>query len=243
MKKIKSFHKITISVFLTLLLFSGCDSWKTDLKADIDQESKDYCLFAPGSYWIYQDSATLEIDSTVIIDISYKKSTFAKPTRPFLFEEYIMNIQYFSKNAIKYNGEHILTSKYCDEDNVKDNVIKPIMCTSSIVIGENEEFKNGLKLIYHNGSIGAIYNFDTDPSYDIFVKYESYFSNFQIEEKMFSNVKLFTVSVIDYSNNKKQYQTNIYVAKYIGPIRTEVISEDTYNVRNLIKYDVNPYNQ
>jgi hypothetical protein len=118
------------------------------------------------------------------------------------------------------------------------------MCTSYIIIGENENFKHGLISIYHNGNIGEIYNdFYTNLPFDVRIKYESYFSNFQIEGKTFSNVKLFTITVIDYSNDKKQYQTKIYVAKYTGIIRIEVISEDTCIAKNLIQCNVNPYNQ
>ncbi len=222
MKKIKTFYKTPISVFLTLLLFSGCDSWKTDLKADIDQESKDYCLFAPGSYWVYQDSATLEIDSTVIVDISYKESTFAKPTRPFLFEEYIMNIQYFFKNAIKYNGEHILTSKYCDGYKVEAGTNEPIFLLSTEGIDE-----------HYIKVASSFFKYSKNSCSDNFL----YFENYQIGENVFSKVKVFT-----YSFSDNPYQIKTYWAKHVGIIRTEYIGEDFYAVRNLIKYDVNPYN-
>ncbi|MDL2309207.1 hypothetical protein LJC53_06465 [Bacteroidales bacterium OttesenSCG-928-C03] len=70
-------HKLVVGLLFLPLLFSGCDSWKTDLEALIDQESKDYCLFAEGSYWIYQDSATLDIDS-VVIDIPIEYISYEK---------------------------------------------------------------------------------------------------------------------------------------------------------------------
>ncbi|MCL2290440.1 MAG: hypothetical protein FWC34_07035 [Bacteroidetes bacterium] len=53
----------------TILLLSGFLSacWKPkEYKYLIDQETKDYCLFGESSYWIYQDSATLNVDSVVI---------------------------------------------------------------------------------------------------------------------------------------------------------------------------------
>ena len=125
--KIKTFHKTCLILCISITLFTGCDSWKTDLKADIDQESKDYCLFAQGSYWLYQDSATLKIDSTVVVGISYDKTTLATPTSPFLWEEYFIDMRFFLENNTYYDGRHILTSKYCKKYYVEAGINEPIL--------------------------------------------------------------------------------------------------------------------
>ncbi len=214
MKKFKSLYKITISVFLTLSLFSGCDSWKTDLKADIDQESKDYCLFAPGSYWVYQDSATLEIDSTVVVSISYNKSTHANPTISFLWEEYTMKMKNFQKNNTYHNGSYTLTSKYCDKDMVEIGIMKFCLLFES----------GGGK--YHNGEIHDSYG--KNATLKLINIQDLYF---------YSKVKVFQD---DYLEERKIF----YWAKHIGLIREEIFKKDSLiSVRNLIKYNVNPYNQ
>ena len=62
MKTTKFIYKISIILILCALV-NAC--WKP-VNVKIDQETKDYCLFAEGSYWIYQDSVTLKIDSVFI---------------------------------------------------------------------------------------------------------------------------------------------------------------------------------
>jgi len=65
MKTIKLIYTLGI-----ILLLSGCLNIacfvKKDTKICIDQESKDYCVYDEGSYWIYQDSASHAVDSSVI---------------------------------------------------------------------------------------------------------------------------------------------------------------------------------
>jgi len=230
MKTIKLIHKGIVSVLLILLLFSSCDSWKTDLKADIDQESKNYCLFAPGSYWIYQDSATLEKDSAIIVNITYDKSTLATPKCPFLWEEYTMKMKYFLKNNISFDGYQWLTSVRCDYDNVEAGIIKPIL-----LIDNNEIHNKYLgfgsfnKIVYHNGSLSESVNA---------TGYENYYENYKIGNNTFSKVKVFLSSFYN-----QPYQIRTFWAENVGIIRTEYINEEIFAVRNLIKYKVKPYNQ
>jgi len=74
MKKIKSIYKIILILLLSGSL-NAC-GWLFTSKPTyeyVDQETKDYCLFEQGSYWIYQNSAILTIDSVVIDEpISYR---------------------------------------------------------------------------------------------------------------------------------------------------------------------------
>jgi hypothetical protein len=57
--------KPLISIFVCLLLFVGCDTNPDPLK--IDEESKAYCLFNEGTFWVYEDSATSQRDSVVVV--------------------------------------------------------------------------------------------------------------------------------------------------------------------------------
>jgi hypothetical protein len=67
MKKQKQLLFLAIAIGITLLA-ARCAKIETYY---LDQETKDYCLFDVGSYWIFQDSATLKTDSIVIIDIKH----------------------------------------------------------------------------------------------------------------------------------------------------------------------------
>jgi hypothetical protein len=53
-------------ILLLSILLSACPYKPKETLFLTNQETKDYCLFGEGSYWIYQDSATLKIDSMVI---------------------------------------------------------------------------------------------------------------------------------------------------------------------------------
>ncbi|MDR2979442.1 MAG: hypothetical protein LBV02_03230 [Bacteroidales bacterium] len=241
MKKIRFIYPVAVSVFLTLLL-PTCDTRKAKVIAEIDQESKNYCLFGQGSYWIYQDSATLETDRVVISNTSYEKITSLSPSSPpFGWEEYVMEMNYFLQNNTQYEGSHMLTSQHCDEERVNVGEAKPIMFICSKIMIGNVDFINNLNSIYHNGDIEETYKSHLNSTREMDVKYETYFPNLQVGRELFSHVKLFTVLVFDYSTGK-YHQIKNYTAKYVGTIRTEIISEDMHIVRNLIGYNVKPYN-
>jgi uncharacterized protein YeeX (DUF496 family) len=92
MKTKRLFYKIC-----TILILCGCLNACFRLKeVKIDQESKDYCLFEQGSYWIYQDSATLKIDS-VAIDKAPRYSTYQEDG--YLGEQYKFTEAHYSHDS------------------------------------------------------------------------------------------------------------------------------------------------
>ena len=71
MKTIKLIYKLGIVLLLSGCLNIACElKWKPE--AYLDQESKDYCLYAKGSYWIYQDSVSHSLDSITINNVDYE---------------------------------------------------------------------------------------------------------------------------------------------------------------------------
>jgi len=222
----------TVAILCTLvagILLNACDSWKTDWAINVDQESKEYCLFGQGSYWVYQDSATLELDSVVITNVSYNKSTLAKPSCPFLWEEYVMKTTCFYNNQY-CNGGYTLTSVYCDETTEK---------FIQLVYGneiDKKYFDNmSLNSInYHNGNLYECLN---DVLQNDGVLYENYHEIYQIKNNTFSKVKVFL------SLRSECYQIRTYWAENVGIIRVEYIGEEgnAFAIRNLIKYSVKPY--
>ena len=207
-----------------MLVLSGCDSWKADIIAKIDQESKNYCLFAKGSYWIYQDSATLLINSVTLNNIIYQKVSTANPKRSFGYEEYVMEMTYSQDSHNSYCGEYILTSEYCDECNVEQGIFTPI-----------ELIKQGGMDLPYIDFLGYITHYNNSNLYEILrssVYYEKFYEKYSIGNNIFNKVKVF--------HNKRE-QIRTYWAKNVGIIRME-FGVDTLAVCNLIKYSVKPYN-
>ena len=234
MKKRKFFYYNTIMIISLLLLLSGCDSWPTDLEANIDQESKDYCLFAEDSYWVYQDTATLETDSLLILNVSYYKSRNANPKVSFKYEEYDMKTIGISKyHNIHSYSLYQLTSMYCDDSKVEAGINKFIHSLyrneiDKIYLEHVNNYSN-----YHNGDLYESAISKNGKSY-----YETFYENYQIEGHPFSKVKVF-------SSPFESSTIRTFWAKNVGIIRTEYIGEDScvFAVRNLIRYNVKPYKQ
>jgi hypothetical protein len=57
--------KKCVFLLLFILIIYGCDTNPDPLT--IDEESKAYCLFDEGTYWVYEDSATQRRDSVVVV--------------------------------------------------------------------------------------------------------------------------------------------------------------------------------
>ena len=94
MRKNRHLVKAGIIVLLLSMLLNAC--FKLE-ELRIDQESKDYCLFKEGSYWIFQDSATHKIDSVVINqEISYEFSQDGEYKR----ESYSTRVTSYSQDNI-----------------------------------------------------------------------------------------------------------------------------------------------
>ena len=211
----------TIKLIPTLgiiLLLSGCLNIACDFKLYpeiyIDQESKDYCLYAEGSYWIYQDSASHTIDSNVIeYPVTY---TFSRSNwNGCKCETFYFGISSFADDTTIYFALRLTTG---DADH---ELLKPCLL---LLAGE---------IKYHNGEIGETFpNINSD-----FVLYTKN-NNFQINGKTYADVKIFKCS---YPNMK--IEKIFYWAKHIGLIREEIYKDSTVSVRNLIKYKVKPYNQ
>jgi hypothetical protein len=235
MKRITMIELILTVVLLnTIISFSSCDSWSTDLKADIDTESKDYCLFGQGSYWIYQDSATLKTDKVVIYETEYEHSYQANYGISYLWETYFMRCNHFIEDTL-CQVNLLLTSMLIDDKNVKNGIIKPIY----LVATGNSIDKYGIITYsnYHNGIVGDF--LCPFRGMGECLTYEMFYPTYQVNNKEFSNVKVFSYPIY---TTQTTYQTKVYWAKHVGLIRVEAILEGNPVVRNLIQYNVQPYN-
>ena len=233
MKTIKLFYKISV-IFILSGLLNACE--KDPIFLSIDQESKDYYMFFGAffereRYWIYQDSVTLKIDSVVVSYNSSQQHSFESRENCYFYDEYSAEIKYFLLKSFHKNGSYLLTTIYCNMDDAKKDIIKPILNKSvggidPLYIDMASPYFN-----YHNGSLYERFNG---------LLYENYHESYQIENNTFSKVKVFL-----YSFPNQSYQIRTYWAKNVGIIRTEYIGENgnTFAVRNLIRYSIKPYNQ
>ena len=213
MKKIKLIYKISIVLLLSISL-SACFKPKEIL---IDQESKDYCLFGEGSYWIYQDSATLKVNN-IVIDMPIIHEFI--PFGGYNGEVYSTNISLYSHNDVR-SLEVSLTTKFADP-----KLLKPS------VLWLSKESLNNWGFYYHSGEIEKHIPY-VRPNTLILIEKKD---NYSINGVKYSNIKIFESS---YLEERKR----CYWAKHIGLIRTEIYKNDSVIVKNLIRYNVKPYNQ
>jgi len=175
----------------------------------IDKESKDYCLFAEGSYWIYQDSATHIIDS-VVIDKPISYSFGSEPKRDPYRETYSTHISFYSQDSVS-SILFDLTTGEADSD-----LKKPCLLRSYF-----------FATMYHNGEVFE--KFPNFKSLPVLVKKED---SYLINGITYLNVKIFE------ENMRVGKKRICYWAKNIGLIRTEIYKNDSVIVKNLIRYNV-----
>ncbi|MDL2309209.1 hypothetical protein LJC53_06475 [Bacteroidales bacterium OttesenSCG-928-C03] len=209
MRKITKIHKI-VAMLLACGLLYACDYPAGEIR--IDQESKDYCLFAEGSYWIYQDSATLKIDS-VVIDKPIYYNLRRSNGNGYDCETYSSRVSVYSHDTVLSFSTRLTTSQAYADD------LKPCLL-----------MYRGIK--YHNGGIGEMF-----PGFINLIILLAQKNIYSINGITYSDVKIFEENYLA--------QKNIYYwAKHIGLIREEIYENDSLiSVKNLIKYNVKPYNQ
>ena len=211
MKNLKFNYKINTTVLLLGILLTACPKLE---EIRIDQETKDYCLFAEGSYWIYQDSVTLIIDSVVInnpIDYRFSRSN----ANGCACETYSTNISLYSQNNMFVNFVN-LTTVEADAD-----ILKPC-----ILVGHS------WGIMYHNCEV-----MEKVPNRSNAILLIASGDNYSINGVTFDNIKKFEYN---YLEEKEIY----YWAKYTGLVRKEIYKKDSLiSIKNLIKYSVKPYNK
>jgi hypothetical protein len=204
-KKQLLFLAIAIS---TALLAARCAKPQTIY---IDQETKDYCLFDVGSYWIFQDPATLKTDSIVIVDIKHDFMHGAS-TGYNNVETYV--IQY----ACFYEDTSILMMKVIEDDGVYD--ISHLDSSVFFIKDSLIRFPYAFYLRYNK-------------------KY-AYYPSYSICNTTYYEVKQWFYKPY---LNPQQCECNVYLAKHIGFICCELAAENISMKRNLIRYNVKPYNK
>jgi len=208
MKKTNLIYKASILLLLCGLL-CACDIPIGEIR--IDQESKDYCLFAEGSYWIFQDSATYAIDS-VVIDKPVYYDFSRSSVNAYNCESYSTRISSYSQDNIA-SRQVVLTTGEANSDLEKTCVLEVTTFGT----------------MYHNGEIFEIVS---NNHCVILVEKKA---NYSINGTTYFQVKIFE------DNCRGEEKRIFYWAKHVGLIRTEIYNmynNDTVIVKNLIRYNV-----
>jgi len=176
----------------------------------IDQETKDYCVFKEGGYWIYQDSVMNGIDSVVLIESlhEYVDEPGVIWGRRNMVETYKNKYcHYFEDTSIilKYNLHvHFGRGGYNIENEFP-------------IIAFNSDILYRILYIFFEGNI----------QYSII--------EYWIEENIFYDVRVF-----EYYPTIARKLHKTYWAKNIGLIRYEIYNSENeiINTYNLIRYKV-----
>jgi hypothetical protein len=204
-------QSITLWVLLLLsVLLSDCFKPKEIL---IDRESKDYCLFDKDSYWIYQDSVTLAVDSTR----SFPNDHRMWEEGGFNCEAYLFNIVSHYQDTT-YRLHLCLTASYYID---------------SKITGALEKRGYG-HFYYHSGKEKESFHPYKNSKLAFFMKKNSY----SINEIKFNEIKIFEYSDPD---KRERYYWARHVGLIREEKYNE--NDSLVSVRNLIRYNVKPYKQ
>lgn len=185
---------------LTIIISSiGCKN-NCESHYNVSQESKDYGYFLKGSYWVYQNDSTFEVDSFNIIGAATGVEIHS------LVEEGC-NPHYYYLGVAK----SVATS------NISGDILEYFCGTKGgVVFNKNSEFLG----IYF---ISASQTPNTDSLLEII-------ESLDLNGKNFSNVY------------ESTYHTgaNIYFAKNIGVIKTEILNDTSGYVESwsLLRYNI-----
>ncbi|GHV43389.1 hypothetical protein FACS1894180_2320 [Bacteroidia bacterium] len=172
MKTIKKYFYLLTAITVICFMLPSCVKLKT---LTISQEHKDYFLFDIGSYWIFQDSATFEIDSMVVTDIQYSIGTIHGDLYSREYETYSVNLDVFKDN-IKIKSTSISASA-----KQKINVL--------LNIGINDTGYG-----YFGGNVGQTYYFASTMG----IKYKAFYEYYFLQDSlMVYDVKQFSYDDIE----------------------------------------------
>ena len=189
----------------------------------LPQEVKDYLLFKPGTYWVYQNNKTQELDSVYVVSVDTaiyntidEENNISLDYEYFHLRTYSNYEQYytnyfmwvpFATNAIKSTYRHTIKR---DRTKPGDFVGETFFFVSSNEIGN---------IGYQNGSGGTLILLDKKDTL--------------LNSNPFSDVYIYENN-IDVSENHNH--TKYYIAKNFGIIKKEFVNKG--EAWELIRYNI-----
>ena len=224
---------------MVVIVFVGCQKDNRYVYKPND-ELYEYCAFDSSSYWIYEDSATHQIDSVIA---SKKIEQVTKQT---------------TISGVRSNKGQVLTFSQCynivnnggnnnKEESIEPCVYFPKLYLSDYNLGLSEselyyivpssylETKvNTLNWYYMNISTPSEIEYNYNDYVGYTFRYPVHYDNIIINNHSYQNVKR-----IDFIFKQTNGMVVCYWAKNIGLARWEYHDSDsTVRVKNLIKYNV-----
>ncbi len=190
------------------------------------QPIKDYAIFKPGTFWVYQDSATGVLDSVWVYQYSQTTDTVQKPANTYnicpVYLYRTFSSKYHSNNYVEFNtGFEILNGS---------NMILESVIDSASYIGDYVKLHSPLVE-------GKTMSYITDDDCTFMKKYSSYTFNSIVYNnvlKYHHSRDMSSYYFINYQHHENK--TQVYYAPNIGIIRKEII--DSNKVWNLIRYNI-----
>jgi hypothetical protein len=204
--------KALLLALVPLLMATTCNKKEKQYPTYyMDQEFKDYTLFKVGSYWVYQDSATKQIDSVYL----YKQEITINDRRKIVdynYQDVFENLytSYYNDTIFRNGGAKLKgdTQSYCA---YFEGMLTSFINAPYLYFGSANEGTT----FYHDGNL-------------IYLKFNDIIT---IGNTSYSNVKIFELIKESYPLQIKK----IFHAKHKGVIRKELFNGQVWN---LIRYHV-----
>jgi hypothetical protein len=177
----------------------------------MSDDFKSYIVFKKGSYWVYEETSTNEIDSIFLHrseiaafngaeDLGYNGEKFtAGYSSSLLVNDSIRGFAYPSLDQQKYY--------VYEEFRFSDFLYAPYVFFGSNDIGSVDRFQNNSKLIYEN-----------------------FFSALDINGKSYTDVKVFHNAI----QNQSYQPERIFFAKGVGVIKKEMFSGKVWELKRYL---------
>jgi len=215
-------HKLLYRLLAFFILsINSCSSDKEDNGPNNDnwtipQEVKDYTLFKPGTYWIYEDSASSALDSVYVYDLQRGIDSTTSGNFEYFYEYCMHSINGYADDF----WVHTQWTKQWNDATVWKSHFKP-----GDYVGETF-------LMVYPFDESRQYGCYTDDLYNV-ITVSGLYSNLIINGVSFGNA-------VSFHNTKNSTEghvsSNYFTAKNFGLVRKEI--PDSSRIWNLIRYNI-----
>ena len=218
-----------------IIVFVGCTKDNRYVYTPND-ELYEYCAFDSLSYWIYEDSVILQIDS-IIVRTSPQKSTDTVRVSPETTVFALTFTQTYELTDLRTMHSQCFV--------VKPTVSRSLSCLTSS-INKTDDYYTSANIETQQINPYFTYINNKTPSEDAInhgyndglYKYSEFLDSIVIYGNTYYDVKKIETTAYNYSDTNTYYCI-YYWAKNIGMIRREFfLSDSIVQVKNLIRYNV-----
>ena len=201
--------KLLFLILIVSLFIFNCKE-KPKPEFFIDQDTKDFCVFKVGSWWLYEEVNTAQQDCVWVTQMNEKKfeSNYVNNVRNGI--QMIMFSTWWDKQITCWGGADVA---FPDKNIFRELIVFPLALEDNTYLS----------------------SIDTSDKYEPYYGYKlqlfDTLNTYNLSGKNYQNVKIFRVNI----GLHQYWQKKIYWAKYIGKIRYE---RGDGTIWNLINYKV-----